>query len=97
MVYTYFNTKQNSKESFDIIGIFFNRNPLFFLDSETPFNCLNENKKFVLPQEIFEKKIGKNKFYNEQKQVKKIKYIYRVTDEKPLTVYLTYSLSDLNK
>jgi hypothetical protein len=24
-------------------------------------------------------------------------HIYRVTDEKPLTLYLTYSLSDLNK
>jgi hypothetical protein len=56
--------------------VFFNGNPLFFfLDSDSPFNCLNDNKNFViLNKEIFEKKknnVGKNKFYNEQKQVQK--------------------------
>jgi hypothetical protein len=46
--------------------------PYFFLDSDSPFNCLNANIKILLPyKEIFEKKkVGKNKFYNEPKQVK---------------------------
>jgi hypothetical protein len=48
--------------------------PYFFFYSDSPFNCLNDYKNFViLHKEIFEKKkkVGKNKFYNEQKQVKK--------------------------
>jgi hypothetical protein len=49
--------------------------PIFFLDSDSPFNCLNDSIKILLSyEEIFEKKnnkVGKNTFYNEQKQVKK--------------------------
>jgi hypothetical protein len=50
--------------------------PIFFLDSDSPFNCLNDSVKILLSlhKEIFEKKnnkVGKNKFYKEQKQVKK--------------------------
>jgi hypothetical protein len=56
--------------------VFLNGNPLFFfLDSDSPFNCLNASIKIfvTLQQGIFEKKnnkFGKNKFYNTQKQVK---------------------------
>jgi spore germination protein GerM len=33
----------------DVIGIFLNRNPLFFfLDSDSPFNCLNDSIKILL-------------------------------------------------
>jgi hypothetical protein len=56
--------------------VFLNRNPLFFfLDSDSPFNCLNASIKILLPyiRKFLRKKknkFGKNKFYNEQKQVK---------------------------
>jgi hypothetical protein len=51
--------------------------PYFFLDSDSPFNCLDDSmyKGFVvLHGEVFEKKnsrVGKDKFYDEQKQVTK--------------------------
>jgi hypothetical protein len=57
--------------------VFLNGNPLFFfLDSDSPFNCLNESIKILLSyiRKFLRKKnnkVGKNKFYNEQKQVKK--------------------------
>jgi hypothetical protein len=49
--------------------------PIFFLDSDSPFNCLNDSIKILLPyiRKFLRKKknkVGKNKFYNEQKQVK---------------------------
>jgi hypothetical protein len=49
--------------------------PIFFLDSDSPFNCLNASLKILLPyiRTFLRKKnnkVGKNKFYNEQKQVK---------------------------
>jgi hypothetical protein len=61
--------------SYDVIDSFFKwKPPIFFLDADSPFNCLKLYKNFVtLHKEIFEKKnnkVGKNKFYNEQKQVK---------------------------
>jgi hypothetical protein len=57
----------------DVIDTFFKwKPPIFFLDSDSPFNCLNDSIKILfLHKEIFEKKkVGKNNFYNEQKQVK---------------------------
>jgi hypothetical protein len=48
--------------------------PIFFLDSDSPFNCLNDSIKILLPyitKFLRKKKIRKNKFYNEEKQVKK--------------------------
>jgi hypothetical protein len=54
--------------------VFLNGNPLFFFDSDSPFNCLNASIKILLPyiRKFLRKKnkFGKNKFYNEQKQVK---------------------------
>jgi hypothetical protein len=56
--------------------VFLNRNPsIFFLDSDSPFNCLNASIKILLPyiMKFLRKKnnkVGKNKFHNEQKQVK---------------------------
>jgi hypothetical protein len=53
--------------------VFLNGNPLFFLDSDSPFNGLNVSIKILLPyiREFLrkKKKVGKNKFYNDQKQV----------------------------
>jgi hypothetical protein len=54
---------------------FLNGNPLFFfLYSDSPFNCLNAQIKILLPyiRKFLRKKnkVEKNKFYNEQKQVK---------------------------
>jgi hypothetical protein len=51
---TYFNIKQNSKQSFfssyDVINCFFKwKSPTFFLDSDSPFNCLNASIKILLP------------------------------------------------
>jgi hypothetical protein len=57
--------------------LFLNGNPLFFfLDYDSPFNCLNDSIKILLSyiRKFLRKKknkCGKNKFYNEQKQVKK--------------------------
>jgi hypothetical protein len=52
--------------------VFLNGNPLFFfLDSDSPFNCLNASIKNFLPyvrKFLRKKKVGKNKFFNEQKQ-----------------------------
>jgi hypothetical protein len=49
--------------------------PYFFLDSDSPFNCLNDSIKILLYyiRKFLRKKnkFGKNKFYNEQKQIKK--------------------------
>jgi hypothetical protein len=50
--------------------------PISFLDSDSPFNCVNDSKKILLSymKKFLRKKnnkVGKNKFYNEQKQVKK--------------------------
>jgi hypothetical protein len=47
----------------------------YFFYSDSPFNCLNASIKILLPyiRKIFQKKknkVGKNKFYDEQKQVK---------------------------
>jgi hypothetical protein len=55
--------------------VFFKWKPsIFFLDSDSPFNCLNDSIKILLPyiRKFLRKKnkVGKNKFYNEQKQVK---------------------------
>jgi hypothetical protein len=60
--------------SYDVIDSFFKwKPPIFFLDSDSPFNCLNASIKILLPyirKFLRKKKFGKNKFYNEQKQVK---------------------------
>jgi hypothetical protein len=61
--------------SYDIIDSFFKwKPPIFFLNSDSPFNCLNASIKILLPyiRKFLRKKnkVGKNKFYNEQKQVK---------------------------
>jgi hypothetical protein len=62
--------------SYDVIDSFFKwKPPIFFLDSDSPFNCLNASIKFLLPyiRKFLRKKkykFRKNKFYNEQKQVK---------------------------
>jgi hypothetical protein len=54
----------------DVIDIFLNRHPLFFLDSDSPFNCLNDSIQILLSyvMKFLRKKIitGKNKFYNEK-------------------------------
>jgi hypothetical protein len=53
--------------------VFLNGNPLFFfLDSDSPFNCLNASIKILLPyiKKFLSNKIGKTKFYDEQKRVK---------------------------
>jgi hypothetical protein len=58
--------------SYDIIDSVFKwKPPIFFLDSDSPFNCLNASIKILLPyirKFLRKKKVGKNKFYNEQKQ-----------------------------
>jgi hypothetical protein len=71
------NTIRNSHlfSSYDVIDSFFKWNsPILFLDSDSPFNCLNVSIKILLPyiRKFLRKKnkVGKNKFYNEQKQVK---------------------------
>jgi hypothetical protein len=62
--------------SYDVIDSFFKwKPPIFFLDSDSPFNCLNASIKFLLLyiRKFLRKKkykFRKNKFYNEQKQVK---------------------------
>jgi hypothetical protein len=61
--------------SYDVIDSFFKwKPPIFFLDSDSPFNCLNASMKILLPyiRKFLRKKnkFGKIKFYNEQKQVK---------------------------
>jgi hypothetical protein len=61
--------------SYDVIDSFFKwKPPISFLDSDSPFNCLNASIKILLPyiRKFLRKKnkFGKNKFYNEQKQVK---------------------------
>jgi hypothetical protein len=61
--------------SYDVIDSFFKwKAPIFFLDSDSSFNCLNGSIKILLPyiRKFLRKKnkFGKNKFYNEQKQVK---------------------------
>jgi hypothetical protein len=61
----------------DVIASVFKWKPsIFFLDSDSPFNCLNESIKILLSyiRKFLRKKnnkVEKNKFYNEQKQVKK--------------------------
>jgi hypothetical protein len=62
--------------SYDVIDSFFKwKPPIFFLDSDSPFNCLNDTVKNLLCyiRKFLRKKnkVGKNKFHNEQKQVKK--------------------------
>jgi hypothetical protein len=62
--------------SYDVIDSFFKwKPPIFFLNSDSPFNCQNDSIKISLPyKETFQQKnnkVGENKFYNEQKQVKK--------------------------
>jgi hypothetical protein len=63
--------------SYDVIDSFFKwKPPIFFLDSDSPFNYLNDSVKILLSyiRKFLRKKnnkVGKNKFYNEQKQVKK--------------------------
>jgi hypothetical protein len=63
--------------SYDVIDSFFKwKYPIVFLDSDSPFNCLNDSIIILLPyiRKFLRKKnnkVGKNKFYNEQKQVKK--------------------------
>jgi hypothetical protein len=70
--------------------LFLNGNSLFFfLDSDSPFNCLNASIKILLPymrKFLRKKKVGKNKFYNEQKQVKNCvsKYVLKIME---LNVY----------
>jgi hypothetical protein len=60
--------------SYDVIDSFFKwKPPFFFLDSDSPFNCLNASMKILLPyirKFLRKKKFGKIKFYNEEKQVK---------------------------
>jgi hypothetical protein len=61
--------------SYDVIDSFFKwKPPIFFLDSDSPFNYLNASTKILLPyiRQFLRKKnkVGKNKFYKEQKQVK---------------------------
>jgi hypothetical protein len=68
--------KSHLFSSYDVIDSFFKRKlPIFFLDSDSPFNCLNASMKILLPyiRKFLRKKknkFGKIKFYNEQKQVK---------------------------
>jgi hypothetical protein len=54
----------------DVIDTFFKwKPPIFFLDSDISFNCLNDSIKILLPyirKFLRKKKVGKNKFYNEQ-------------------------------
>jgi hypothetical protein len=56
----------------------------FFLDSDSPFNCLNANIKILLSyiKKFLRKKnkVAKNKFYNEQKRVKNCvsKYVLKI-------------------
>jgi hypothetical protein len=54
-------------------AFYLNRNPLFFFNSDSPFKCLNDRIKNLLSyiRKFLRKKIGKNKFYNEQNQVYK--------------------------
>jgi hypothetical protein len=57
--------------SYDVIDFFIWKPPIFFLDSDSPFNCLNVSIKILLPyiRKFLRKKnykFGKNKFYNEQ-------------------------------
>jgi hypothetical protein len=62
--------------NYDVIDSFFKwKPPIFFLNSDSPFNCLNASMKILLPyiRKFLRKKIiklEKFKFYNEQKQVK---------------------------
>jgi hypothetical protein len=54
----------------DVIDTFFKwKPPIFFLDSDSPFNCLNDSIKILLPyiRKFLRKKnnkVGENKFYN---------------------------------
>jgi hypothetical protein len=57
--------------SYDVIDSFFKWKPsIFFLDSDSPFNCLNASIIYIRKFLRKKNKVGKNKFYNEQKQVK---------------------------
>jgi hypothetical protein len=61
----------------DVIDTFFKwKPPIFFIDSDNPYNCLNDSIKILLSyiRKFLRKKnnkVGKNKFYMEQKQVNK--------------------------
>jgi hypothetical protein len=68
------NKIQNSHlfSSYDVIDSFFKwKPPIFFLDSDSPFNCLNASIEILLPyiRKFLRKKIIIIN-YNEQKQVK---------------------------
>jgi hypothetical protein len=42
--------KSHLFSSYDVIDSFFKRKPpIFFLDSDSPFNCLNASMKILLP------------------------------------------------
>jgi hypothetical protein len=54
----------------DVIDAFFKwRPPVFFLDSDGPFNCLNDSIGVLLS--CVRKFLRKNEFCNEREQVKK--------------------------
>jgi hypothetical protein len=62
--------------SYDVIDSFFKwKPPSFFLNSDSPFNCLNDSIKILLSyiRKFLrkKKKVEKIKFCKEQKQVKK--------------------------
>jgi hypothetical protein len=59
---TCFSTKENSKQSFVYIDTFFKwKPPIFFLNSDSPFNCLNDSVKILLSyiRKFLKKKIIK--------------------------------------
>jgi hypothetical protein len=73
--------------SYDVIHSFFKwKPPIFFLDSDSPFNCLNASIKILLTyiRKFLRKKnkVGKNIFYNIQKQVKNCvsKYVLKIME-----------------
>jgi hypothetical protein len=88
---TYFNTKLKFQAviCFRVMTssiVFLKWKPhIFFLDFDNPFNCLNAGIKILLPyirKFLRKKKFGKNKFYNEQKQVKNCvsKYVLKIME-----------------
>jgi hypothetical protein len=56
--------------------VFLNGNPLFFLDSDNPFNCLNASIKILLPyiRQFWRKKniVGAPKFAEQLNEVMSI-------------------------
>jgi hypothetical protein len=65
--------------SYDVIDSFFKwKPPIFFLDSDSPFNCLNASMKILLPYI--------RKFLRKKKNLEKLNFITNKNKSKTVLV-----------